>query len=429
MADNIIRVTRYLNNNRLTHSSLSDGMYYSFLFNKEISGSKIIIEGVCPNFGNNNDGSYLYTQIDGERKYTGVLENPNSSAGTDQAAVIRQTWRGLSPGIKQIKFGWAAYEGSANIPWLVSHPNSTDDARNPQTGSEWIIWEIDTTDEPRVSATGGDRVFVSGGYKYHVFTSTGTSNFVVTNPGHVEYVVLAGGGAGGGGDVGGGGGAGGMRTNVPYTISGQNSAPEPAMFVGNGTYVVTVGSGGVGVQNSGAKGGDGGSSSFNGIVALGGGGGSGWSAGAANSGGCGGGGVTSSAGSGTQSQGFSGGTGLGGGNYPEGGGGGIGSIGETAPDQSRAGNGGRGLPNPMQAPQIGQWIGGIYYIGGGGGGGVESNATTGLGGIGGGGTGGRQSSDTSCTAGLPNTGGGGGGEDPQAGCNGGSGVVILRYEI
>jgi hypothetical protein len=279
-----------------------------------------------------------------------------------------------------------------------------------------------------VSATGGVVTNI-GAYKYHTFTSIGTATFTVSSGGPVEYVIVGGGGAGGGGDVGSGGGAGGFRTNVSGFKSGGNTPPESYMLITPGTYNVVVGGGGTGVADSNSNGGNGGSSSFNGITSLGGGGGAGWARGTGNSGGSGAGATANgSVGTGTSGQGFNGGTGLAGSNYPQGGGGGAGGVGQNAPSQSAAGAGGPGLPNPFgSATQIGQLFGGTYYLAGGGGGGVESNATVGDGGLGGGGIGGRQNSELTAAAGLPNTGGGGGGEDPQAGANGGSGVVIIRY--
>ena len=70
-----------------------------------------------------------------------------------------------------------------------------------------------------ITATGGT-IVQSGGYKYHTFTSSG--NFVVTDGGGIEVLLVAGGAGGGagGGDsgwggytshTGGGGGAGGVK--------------------------------------------------------------------------------------------------------------------------------------------------------------------------------------------------------------------------
>jgi hypothetical protein len=147
MADNIINVTKYLNNTKASDiSSQSNGVFYSFGFTKISNDTAIVIEGVCPNWYNWNDGAYMYVEIDGQRKYTGVLENPNLNASLDQSAAIKQTWYGLTAGKKTVTFGWSAIDGSANRPWHTTHPNSSEDARNPQTGSEWIVWEVKRTE-------------------------------------------------------------------------------------------------------------------------------------------------------------------------------------------------------------------------------------------------------------------------------------------
>ena len=59
-----------------------------------------------------------------------------------------------------------------------------------------------------ISATGGSTV-TSGGYKYHLFSSVGTTSFVSTSSGTIQVLVVGGGG-GGDNDHGGGGGAGGV---------------------------------------------------------------------------------------------------------------------------------------------------------------------------------------------------------------------------
>ena len=94
---------------------------------------------------------------------------------------------------------------------------------------------------PPFSASGGTKT-TYGSYTVHSFLSSGS--FVVENaPDSLtcDILVVGGGGAGGSGDAGayeaGGGGAGGMRT-------------FPNQPVGNGTFTVTVGSGGVANQTT-----------------------------------------------------------------------------------------------------------------------------------------------------------------------------------
>jgi hypothetical protein len=249
---------------------------------------------------------------------------------------------------------------------------------------------------------GADSYSSSGGYKYNVFTSSGTAEFLETLT--VDYLIIGGGGGGGGG-YGGGGGAGGWKSFTGQSITAGNhnlTVPAGGASQSPGSTVNFDG------QNSGGGGGGGGSNS-NGQAGF--------------SGGGGGGGTTqtdggSSAG-GTigQDGGYDNGTGFNGGA----GGGGSTNAGENTPisgNSTQGGNGGNGRA----------WLNALSYSGGGGGGGSEIRGVPGQGGTGGGGTGGGgQGPDP--TAGLANTGGGGGGRGSNSGtgATGGSGIVIIRY--
>ena len=282
----------------------------------------------------------------------------------------------------------------------------------------------------------GGTVTTSGGYRTHVFTSSGTfiapSNF----NGSVQALVVAGGG-GAGSDMGGGGGGGGVIYNPDLTLT-------------SGTISVQVGNGGAGAPAGVGQpaGSNGGNSVFSQLTAIGGGGGGSEYSNAnspAKSGGSGGGAsaCNSNAGSGTAGQGF-GGSASGGCYYP-GGGGGAGGAGSNSPA-----TGGPGVVNSI--------LGTAYYWGGGGGGSGYSGSggNGGIGGGGGGAVGPNTSTSTTggaglnngspggfgcqvCQADVPggnagtNTGGGGGGgshyNTNNYGGNGGSGIVIIKYPI
>ena len=276
-----------------------------------------------------------------------------------------------------------------------------------------------------IAAPSGGSITTSGNYRIHTFTSSG--NFVLTKSIACEYLVIAGGGGGGGNDGGqdfsggaGGGGAGGYRTGT-VTPSAN-------------THTVTVGGGGAG-NNSAAAGGDGGNSAFGSIVSNGGGGGAGVNNAGSNgrNGGSGGGAggddgsTTFTGGSATSGQGNAGGNAGGSvSNAGGGGGGGAGAAGETAANGFAGGDGGVGLTNSINGSSA-VWAGG-------GGGSVGAGSDKGVGGAGGGGNGAARNTSNS-TAGGTNTGGGGGaGADSnvtseKAGSNGGSGIVIVRYDI
>jgi len=267
-----------------------------------------------------------------------------------------------------------------------------------------------------------------GGYRYHTYTTTGTSGFTPAVTGNVEVLVVGGGGAGGRNgtvDGAGGGGAGGVLycQNYPVT-SGQK-------------YTVVVGAGGVGVASPNTNSNDGNPSQFDTLVAMGGGKGGGESSfrtgGAGGSGGGAGGYGSKPGGPGIQGQGFAGGPCSGPGDGGGGGAGGAGASGLT-------GTGGPGKYFPQFA-SVGGYPAGWFGGGGGASGDVRNarGASLGRGGQGGGGNGAPATTGGTAQSGGANTGGGGGGAAgsgnptyPSVGSviapgSGGSGIVIVRY--
>jgi hypothetical protein len=304
-----------------------------------------------------------------------------------------------------------------------------------------------------ITATGGNTVtdISQNGFTYrvHSFTTVGASNFVVSSPGTIEYLVVAGGGSAQGRHSGGGGGG-----QVTW---------NPAYNIAAGTYPVTVGAGGVAAYGSNSNHTNGGDSFFL-ENAIGGGKSGGHSQIQAQPGGSGGGGgyyntpgapsnkTSSSIGATTYGN-------AGGGNNTWGGGGG-GAGGAGTGNTEGTCPGGIGIQNAILGPN--------YYWGGGGGGSRWDSGQGGNGGLGGGGGGGAAGTNQSAGAGGgsalnagenggnvnsyngpgsskggnggANTGGGGGGcgqsehanftnQSINIGGNGGSGIVVIRYKI
>jgi hypothetical protein len=256
-------------------------------------------------------------------------------------------------------------------------------------------------------------------WKAHLFSTVGSSSFVVTDEGadgYLEYLVVAGGGGGGEG----GGGAGG------FLAGSLNVTPQ--------TYSITVGAGGTGSSDAFVNGTNGGNSTFSTITAIGGGRGGTAPGTAGATGGSGGGGRrdgASAGAAGTAGQGFAGGTSPAGPWVGAAGGGGAEEPGKP------------GITNGTQQGEIGgaggsgkisSITGTAVYYAGGGGGGTQGTGGIGIGGVGGGGNGSYgASSSVLAVNGTANTGGGGGGTyngSPagRAG-NGGSGIVVVRYPI
>jgi hypothetical protein len=254
-------------------------------------------------------------------------------------------------------------------------------------------------------ALGGDVIISSGSKILHAFKTVGTSSFTMLNPAvtNVEVMVVAGGGGSPGAYAGGGGGAGGLIYSSSFAITpGSN-------------LQVIVGDGGTGYAN-------GQNSVFSTISATGGGAGGEYNGVNATNGGSGGGGrgvpgvvTVSPSGSGIPGQGFDGGAGSGD-RQAGGGGGGAGGTGSNSGNFS-PGRGGSGSFYSQFSTVGGSPAG---WFAGGGGGGADPGGN-GAGGIGGGGTG---------VSGVINTGGGAGGNSGAPGDRkGGSGIIIVSYNI
>lgn len=278
-----------------------------------------------------------------------------------------------------------------------------------------IIWDIAGKKiKKHAIVSSGAIETTDGAFTVLTYNNNGTFNVSGENL-DIEILVIAGGGAGGGmnNNFAGGGGAGGIVEAVNFTLTPDN-------------YNIIIGRGGIGASNS--RGGNGLNSTFANITAIGGGGG-GSGAGGSNVNGADGGSGGAAAWNGGKGDGIqtaSGGdTGFGNdgggveGNSGGAGGGGANKIGDIGLSSGQAGgNGGDGIFSSINGTNV-------SYGGGGGGGGL----TRGNGGIGGGGQGSVHPNGDQ-TAGTANTGGGGGGAGQvaaDAGANGGSGIVIIRF--
>ena len=272
------------------------------------------------------------------------------------------------------------------------------------TGTRWRAVEGKTT------VSGGTET-TSGVYTIHTFTSSGS--LVVSGKSlNCDYLVVAGGG-GGGGTRAGGGGAGGM-------------IESPGQTIPVGTHTVQVGGGGNGGpgNSSGAVGGP----SYLGSLATANGGAYGGGQGnPGGPGGSGGGGSDGAGGGeGTPGQGNDGGNSSG--DRGGGGGGGKDGAGGYGPTGTGEGDGAGGAGG---AAGSSTYSGATVNYSGGGGGGSRDNGTPGNGGGGNAGPGGQAGAGSN--AGVNQGGGGGGGGRYPGGSqwpggNGGSGIVIIRYQ-
>ena len=336
-------------------------------------------------------------------------------------------------GEERLPFDMTGYFKEVTVGYNQSYTGYYDSSGNEvEEQEECVEWFVPVGAEAydengvlQVLENASDTICYEAGHI--IFKNSQSYSNVSTSGGSFEVLVVAGGGGGGSsgafGTAGsGGGGAGGLIHIDNY-------------FIPAGSLNITVGSGGTGAIYNGTHrfGNNGQNSSFGNLTAIGGGGGAGGNA-QGNPGGSGGGSRGTSGGPSNQPTSNDGypnsGFGNRGGNHsssPAGaaatGGGGAGSPGQDIPGSGGqdGGAGGAGLEFDITGTPT-------YYAGGGGAGvSAAVSATGGPGGIGGGGAG--ANSNGGAQSGTSNTGGGGGGgTNAHSGADGGSGIVVVRWD-
>jgi hypothetical protein len=139
-AGTIIKVSSIVFTTRTVTSSVAtyDLSLGSFTKTYGSSTSDIVIVGTIPYWNAVNDGSYLNIKVGSTAKYTGISQAHNNHG----VISVTQYWTGLGSGSQSVYTGWSVADSGTNRPISVYCPNSTDDAKNQQTGVELIIYEV-----------------------------------------------------------------------------------------------------------------------------------------------------------------------------------------------------------------------------------------------------------------------------------------------
>lgn len=343
----------------------------------------------------------------------------------NRAADLTRLLDGIGQNIRTVELATEGLRASERIidqaEAFVSDIREDFEAGNPPAvindASTMLTTQIDD-----ILAADPTAIHLGGGVIVQQFTTVGTTSFTVADGvTDLDYLIVGGGGGGGSSTSfstagSGGGGAGGVLSGTMNVTAGQS-------------LDVVVGGGGAAGATGNNSGSNGGNSSLGlnigtNLTALGGGAGIGGNGNGSN-GGSGGGGRGGSGGTGLQpgtaqgGLGNSGGAGPSPGGHGGGGGGGAGSAG-GANSAVSGGAGGNGFESFI--------TGSSMFVGGGGGGGGANADAFGIGGSGGGGNGANDGS--AATAGVDGTGGGGGGgNNNRLGAVGGSGIVVLSYQL
>ena len=132
----IVFTTRTVTSSQVTYD-LNLG---TFTKTYDSSTSDIFIVGTIPCWSFDNSAGYLNIKVGSTAKYTGIATSQISSGAF--VINVSQYWSGLGSGSQTVYTGWAAANGSSNRPVNTYIPNSTDEARNQQSGAELIIYEV-----------------------------------------------------------------------------------------------------------------------------------------------------------------------------------------------------------------------------------------------------------------------------------------------
>jgi hypothetical protein len=124
---------------RQVTSASSNYTYFSWTITKVSSSSTLIIRGVMPVQGGDNSGAYIGFGIDGVMDYTGCAQSDEA----EQHGIYQQIRTGIAAGSRSMTLQAIPIDGGANRTFNVINPNNSDDGRNRQQETNFIIWEVE----------------------------------------------------------------------------------------------------------------------------------------------------------------------------------------------------------------------------------------------------------------------------------------------
>ena len=144
-----IKHTYFENNTRTSHSDSNHRVIYSIAFTKSVASSIIIVQGIIPVSQENSDNVGQYGAMDtggsepanDSAAHTGVLYIPTENGSHPGGFIYNQRYTGLSAGSHTFYAGYNPRDGGGNQPGILNY-NSSENGRNQQSGSTFIIQEV-----------------------------------------------------------------------------------------------------------------------------------------------------------------------------------------------------------------------------------------------------------------------------------------------
>lgn len=135
----IIAVHTNTNSTRLV-TNTSQQTFMSWTLNKVSSTSILHFEVCIPGHGNDNSGQYFAIGIDGSLDYSGCY---HADQNQENGSYMRQIRTGIAAGARTIDFRLWTQTGSDGRGINVINMNNSDDVRNQQMATVWVVFEIE----------------------------------------------------------------------------------------------------------------------------------------------------------------------------------------------------------------------------------------------------------------------------------------------
>ena len=137
----VIGATRLYNSTRTPIPSQANHVWWSVSHTKTSSTSFLFVQGLAPGQGSMSDQIGEYVEYNSVKNHYGIRHMLYGDG-------VNTTWmnyhaNNLAAGTYDLKLGWTAQNGTAQRWGAVWNPNSSDDGRDHQTGTEMIVWEIE----------------------------------------------------------------------------------------------------------------------------------------------------------------------------------------------------------------------------------------------------------------------------------------------
>ena len=138
-----VAIHTFTNSTRQVTSSSSNYTYFTFTLTKVSASSTLFFHGFMPGFGNTNSGEYIGIGIDGTMAYGGI-SNVDIGGQSGNFTTFTQIRTGIGSGSRSITIQAIPADGTSNRTVDVINPNSSDDGRNRQLETTFIIYEVET---------------------------------------------------------------------------------------------------------------------------------------------------------------------------------------------------------------------------------------------------------------------------------------------